>query len=126
MKFTQTNDAPSAIGPYSQAVSVAGMVYTSGQIALRADGKEDVLSQGIKEQTTQVLQNLQNVLRASDSDKSLVIKCNIFLFDMGDFAIVNELYAEFFGDHKPARSTVAVKTLPKNVLIEIDAIALSK
>lgn len=126
MKFTQTNDAPSAIGPYSQAVSVAGMVYTSGQIALRADGKEDVLSQGIKEQTTQVLQNLQNVLRASDSDKSLVIKCNIFLFDMGDFAIVNGLYAEFFGDHKPARSTVAVKTLPKNVLIEIDAIALSK
>ena len=126
MKFTQTNDAPSAIGPYSQAVCVAGMVYTSGQIALMADGGEDVLSQGIKEQTAQVLQNLQNVLKASDSDKSKVIKCNIFLLDMGDFAVVNELYAEFFGSHKPARSTVAVKTLPKNVLIEIDAIALSK
>jgi len=126
MKFTQTNDAPSAIGPYSQAVCAGGMVYTSGQIALTADGKEDILSKGIKEQTIQVLQNLQNVLKASDSDKSKVIKCNIFLFDMGDFAIVNEIYAEFFGNHKPARSTVAVKTLPKNVLIEIDAIALNK
>lgn len=126
MKFTQTNDAPSAIGPYSQAVCVGNMVYTSGQIALTVDGKDDIFSQGIKEQTAQVLKNLQNVLKASGSDKSSVIKCNIFLDDMGDFGIVNELYAEFFGDHKPARSTIAVKTLPKNALIEIDAIAISK
>lgn len=126
MTFTQTNDAPSAIGPYSQAVCVGDMIYTSGQIALTSDGKDDILHQGIKEQTTQVLTNLQNVLKASGSDKSKIIKCNIFLDDMGDFGIVNSLYEEFFGEHKPARSTIAVQTLPKNALIEIDAIALSK
>jgi 2-iminobutanoate/2-iminopropanoate deaminase len=126
MNFTKTNDAPSAIGPYSQAVCVNDMVYTSGQIALTIDGKDDILSQGIKEQTTQVLKNLQNVLKASNSDKSKVIKCNIFLANMEDFGIINGLYEEFFGNHKPARSTVAVKTLPKNALIEIDAIAVIK
>ena len=126
MNFTKTNDAPSAIGPYSQAVCVNDMVYTSGQIALTIDGKDDILSQGIKEQTTQVLKNLQNVLKASNSDKSKVIKCNIFLANMEDFGIINGLYEDFFGNHKPARSTVAVKTLPKNALIEIDAIAVIK
>ena len=126
MNFTKTNDAPSAIGPYSQAVCVNDMVYTSGQIALTIDGKDNILSQGIKEQTTQVLKNLQNVLKASNSDKSKVIKCNIFLANMEDFGIINGLYEEFFGNHKPARSTVAVKTLPKNALIEIDAIAVIK
>lgn len=125
MEFTKTNNAPSAIGPYSQAIKVGNMVYTSGQIALKSDGSDDILSQNIKEQSIQVLQNLQAVLQASGSDKSKVIKCNIFLADMGDFALVNELYAEFFEAHKPARSTVAVKTLPKNALIEIDAIAIA-
>ena len=125
MKFTQTNDAPSAIGPYSQAITVANIVYTSGQIALTSNGGDEILSQGVKEQTTQVLANLQAVLVASGSDKSKVIKANIFLADMEHFAIVNEIYANFFQDHKPARSTVCVRTLPKDALIEIDAIAIS-
>ena len=124
MKFTQTNDAPSAIGPYSQAVVVDGMVYTSGQIALLPDGNEDILKDGVAPQTKQVLENLKAVLEASGSSMSKVIKTTIFLSSMDDFTTVNEIYAEAFGDHKPVRSTVAVKSLPKGALVEIDAVAL--
>lgn len=124
MKFVQTNKAPSAIGPYSQAVVANGMVYTSGQIALTSEGV--MLEDDILVQTAQVLKNLQAVLLEAGSDFDKVVKTTIFLASMDDFVAVNELYAEAFGSHKPARSTVAVKTLPKNALVEIDAIALVK
>ncbi len=125
IKFTQTSKAPSAIGPYSQAAVVNGMVYTSGQIALMPDGGEDLLKDGVAPQTKQVLENLKAVLEESGSSMDKVVKTTIFLSSMDDFKTVNEIYADAFGDHKPARSTVAVKTLPKNALVEIDAIALT-
>ena len=124
MTYTQTNDAPSAIGPYSQAVVVNGMVYTSGQIALKPDGSDELLKEDVVVQAVQVLKNLENVLKASGSSMDKVVKTTIFLANMDDFAVVNEVYEEAFGEHKPARSTVAVKTLPKNALVEIDAVAL--
>jgi len=126
MEFVQTSKAPSAIGPYSQAVVSNGMVYTSGQIALKADGSDEYLSEAVEVQAVQVLKNLEAVLQEAGSDLSKVIKTTIFLADMADFASVNEIYEEAFAEHKPARSTVAVKTLPKNALVEIDAIALVK
>ena len=113
MKFVQTKDAPSAIGPYSQAVIAGGIVYTSGQIALTPEG--NMLEDNVVIQTKQVLKNLEAVLKEAGSS-----------LDMDDFATINEIYAKTFGSHKPARSTVAVKTLPKNALVEIDAIALIK
>lgn len=121
MKFVQTSKAPSAIGPYSQAVVANGMVYTSGQIALTPDGI--MLEDDVVVQTKQVLNNLQAVLQEAGSSLDMVIKTTIFIADMDDFAVINEIYAEAFGSHKPARSTVAVKTLPKNALVEIDAVA---
>ncbi|BCD60042.1 MULTISPECIES: RidA family protein [unclassified Nitratiruptor] len=123
MHSVQTSNAPQAIGPYSQAMIVDGMVYTSGQIALLPDGSDELLSKDVATQAKQVLQNLKNVLEAAGSGMDKVIKTTIFLADMNDFATVNTVYEEAFGNHKPARSTVAVKTLPKNALVEIDAIA---
>jgi 2-iminobutanoate/2-iminopropanoate deaminase len=124
MKYVQTDKAPSAIGPYSQAVSINNMVYTSGQIALLPDGNDELLSKDVTTQAKQVLKNLENVLIAAGSSMQNVIKTTIFLADMSDFVTVNEVYEKAFGDHKPARSTVAVKTLPKNALVEIDAVAV--
>jgi len=124
MKFVQTENAPSAIGPYSQAVVVNGMVYTSGQIALTPEGGDELLQEDVVVQAVRVMKNLEAVLVASGSSLSNVIKTTIFLADMDDFVTVNEIYAEAFGSHKPVRSTVAVKTLPKNALVEIDAVAL--
>ena len=124
MKYVQTNKAPSAIGPYSQAVVANGMVFTSGQIALTPEGV--MLENDVVIQTKQVLKNLQAVLEEAGSSMGEVIKTTIFLDSMDDFVVVNEIYAEAFGDHKPARATVAVKTLPKNALVEIDAVALVK
>ena len=124
MKFIQTPKAPSAIGPYSQATVVNGMVYTSGQIALLANGSDELLSADVATQTKQVLTNLREVLEAADSSLQNVIKTTIFIADMDDFAIINEIYESFFATHKPVRSTVAVKTLPKNALVEIDAVAI--
>ncbi|MDY0123462.1 RidA family protein [Sulfurimonas sp.] len=124
MKFVQTNKAPSAIGPYSQAVVANGMVFTSGQIALTPEGV--MLENDVVVQTKQVLKNLQAVLEEAGASMQSVIKTTIFLDSMDDFATVNEIYAQAFGSHKPARSTVAVKTLPKNALVEIDAVALVK
>ncbi len=126
MKFTQTQNAPSAIGPYSQAVVHGGLVYTSGQIALKPDGDDAILKENVILQAKQVLSNLEAVLQASGSSMDKVIKTTIFLADMNDFAAVNEVYEAAFGTHKPARSTVAVKTLPKNALVEIDAIAIAE
>jgi len=126
MKYIQTKKAPSAIGPYSQATVVNGIVYTSGQIALLPNGSDTLLSADVATQTNQVLQNLQEVLESAGSSLSDVIKTTIFIADMDSFATVNEVYESFFKEHKPARSTVAVKTLPKNALVEIDAIAMLK
>ena len=122
MKYIQTDKAPQAIGPYSQAVSVNGMLYTSGQIALTSDGV--MLENNIDAQTHQVLQNLSEVLQEAGSSLSKVVKTTIFLDSMDDFVVVNRIYEQYFQNHKPARATVAVKTLPKNALVEIDAIAI--
>jgi len=122
MKFVQTDKAPSAIGPYSQAVVANGMVYTSGQIALTPEGV--MLESDVVIQTKQVLKNLKAVLEEAGSSMNQVIKTTIFIDSMDDFVIINEIYEEAFGSHKPARATVAVKTLPKNALVEIDAVAL--
>ncbi len=122
MECISTDKAPQAIGPYSQAVVVNGMLYTSGQIALTPEGV--MLGADIVLQTQQVLRNLEAVLSAGGSEMSKVVKCTIFLSSMDDFATVNDLYEAAFKRHKPVRSTVAVKTLPKNALVEIDAIAL--
>jgi 2-iminobutanoate/2-iminopropanoate deaminase len=126
MKFIQTERAPSAIGPYSQAVVVNGMVYTSGQIALTPEGSDELLREDVVVQAVRVMKNLEAVLEEAGSSLDSVIKTTIFLADMDSFALVNEVYAEAFGSHKPVRSTVAVKTLPKNALVEIDAVALQK
>jgi 2-iminobutanoate/2-iminopropanoate deaminase len=121
MEIVNTEKAPEAIGPYSQAVIANGLIYTSGQIALTPSG--ELIERDIKKQTRQVLTNLKNVLESVESGLDRVIKTTIYLENMEDFGIVNVIYAEYFGDHKPVRSTVAVKTLPKNVLVEIDCIA---
>ncbi len=122
MKIVTTPNAPAAIGPYSQAIIANGMVFTSGQIALTPEGA--FVEGGVEVQTTQVLANLKAVLEAAGSGLDKVVKTTIFLANMEDFAAVNGLYEAFFGTHKPARSTVAVKTLPKNALVEIEAVAL--
>ncbi|DAB31423.1 MAG TPA: deaminase [Sulfurospirillum sp. UBA11407] len=124
MQYIATSKAPQAIGPYSQGISVGNFIFTSGQIALKPDGS---LNDGdIKVQATQVLTNLSEVLKEAGSSLDKVVKTTIFLSDMDDFKSVNEVYAQFFGSHKPARSTVAVKTLPLGVKVEIEAIALKE
>jgi 2-iminobutanoate/2-iminopropanoate deaminase len=122
LQFVETDRAPGAIGPYSQAVAVDGWVFCSGQIPINpATG---VLIEGdIAAQTDQVLENLAAVLSAAGASLSSVVKTTVFLEDMGDFAGMNEVYAKHFGDHRPARAAVAVRTLPKNVSVEIEAIA---
>ena len=121
MEYIHTDKAPKAIGPYSQAIKIGDFIFTSGQIALTPNG--EMREEDIETQVTQVLTNLKNILEEAGSSLDKVIKTTIFLANMDDFAKVNEIYAKFFGSHKPARSTVAVKTLPKNALIEIEAIA---
>jgi len=117
-----TEKAPSAIGPYSQAVGIANLVYTSGQIPINpSTGKVDAVT--IEEQTIQVLENLKNVLEAADSNISKVIKTTVFIKNMEDFSKINEVYARYFTDSFPARSCVEVAKLPKDVLIEIEAVA---
>ncbi len=123
MRFVSTKEAPAAIGPYSQAVIANGLVYTSGQIALMPDGTME--TRGIEYQTKQVMKNLFYVLREAGSGFEHVIKTTIYLADMNDFEKVNEIYAHHFGEHRPARSTIAVKTLPKNALVEIECIAFA-
>ncbi|MDD2828932.1 MAG: RidA family protein [Sulfuricurvum sp.] len=122
MTIVQTPNAPAAIGPYSQAIIANGMVFTSGQIALTPAG--EMLSGDVKVQCAQVMSNLKAVLEASGSSLDKVVKTTIFLDNMDDFVAVNAIYAEAFRDHKPARSTVAAKTLPRNALVEIEAIAM--
>ena len=120
----QTDQAPKAIGPYSQAIKVGNLVYTAGQIPI--DPKTgNFVAGGINEQTRQVLQNLQAVLAAVGSSLDQVVKATVFLKNIGDFAAMNEIYAEYLGDAKPARSTVAVAELPRGALVEIDLVALA-
>lgn len=121
-KSVSTAEAPRAIGPYSQAVRGAGLVFTAGQIGLDpATG--DLVPGGAREQTERVLLNLQAVLRASGSGLDRVLKTTVFLKDFGDFAAMNEVYARFFPSDPPARSTVGVSALPKGAAVEIEAVA---
>ncbi len=123
MKLIATNEAPQAIGPYSQAIEANGLIYTSGQIALKADGTME--TGDIEHQTHQVMKNLFYVLEAAGAHFNDVIKTTIYLDSMDDFDSVNKVYAHYFATHKPARSTIAVQTLPKNALVEIECIALA-
>lgn len=117
-----TNNAPAAIGPYSQAISVNGMLYTSGQIPI--DPKTgNLVEGGITEQTVRVLENLNGVLQAAGASFDKVVKTTVFIKNMGDFATVNEIYGTYFKAPYPARSCVEVARLPKDVLIEIECIA---
>lgn len=113
--------APQAIGPYSQAQIYNGLIYTSGQIPLNAQG--EFVQGDISMQATQVLENLKAILQSAGSSLEKVIKTTVFLSDMNDFEALNKVYAQYFDTHKPARSTIAVKTLPKNSLVEIECIA---
>ena len=118
-----TDSAPQAIGPYSQAVVAGGVVYCSGQIAMQP-GTTDFEGGDVVAQAKRVLSNLAGVLEASGSSPEKVLKTTVYLVDMEDFPKVNEVYAEFFGDTRPARATVAVHQLPKGARVEIDAVAL--
>ena len=124
MKTVQTNQAPAAIGPYSQGIIVNNLFYSSGQIPLTAEG---VLVDGdIKEQTHQVFRNLHAVLTEAGASFETVVKATVFIKNMDEFALVNEIYGEYFSTHKPARSCVEVARLPKDVLVEIEVVALVK
>jgi 2-iminobutanoate/2-iminopropanoate deaminase len=117
-----TADAPQAIGPYSQAISIGDLVFCSGQIPLTPQGV--IIEGDIAAQTRQVLTNLQAVLAAAGSSLARVVKTTVFLADMGEFAAMNHVYSEFFGDAPPARSTVQVVRLPRDARVEIEAVAL--
>ncbi len=122
IKTISTPKAPAAIGPYSQAKVVNGILYTSGQVALSpADGS--ICGETIEEQTEAVMQNLKAILEEAGTDFTKVVKTTCFLADMGDFGKFNEIYGKYFTE-KPARSCVAVKTLPKNLLCEVEVIAV--
>ena len=120
MKVIQTPNAPAAIGPYSQAVQVGDFLFTSGQIPLRADGT--LLEGDITAQTNQVLANLKAVIEAAGSTLNHVVKTTVFLKNLDDFVPMNRVYGDTFGSHTPARSTVQVAKLPRDVLVEIEAI----
>ena len=122
MKAIHTDKAPKAIGPYSQAIEAGGLVFVSGQLPVNpSTGK--FAEGGIKEQTRQSLTNAQQVLQAAGTDLSRVVKTTVFLSDMDNFGAMNEVYAEFFSQPFPARSAFAVRTLPKEALVEIECIA---
>lgn len=123
LRNVHSPDAPAAIGPYSQAIVAGGLVYTAGQIAL--DPRSGELSGGdVAAQTARVLENLGAVLTAAGASLGTVVKTTVYLADMAEFAAMNEVYARYFGDHKPARSTVQAAALPRGARVEIDCIAL--
>ncbi|HEU4697936.1 MAG TPA: RidA family protein [Gemmatimonadales bacterium] len=122
VEFVSTEQAPKAIGPYSQATIAGGFIYTAGQIALDPQTME-IVQGDVATQTKRVMENLRAVLAAAGSDLSRVVKTTVFLTDMADFAAMNEVYGAAFGDHRPARSTVAVAGLPRNVKVEIEVVA---
>ncbi|MEO8449750.1 MAG: RidA family protein [Gemmatimonadota bacterium] len=122
IEFVSTTGAPKAIGPYSQATIAGNLVYTAGQIALDPVSMQ-IVGGGVGDQTEQVMKNLDAVLKAAGTDLSKTVKTTVFLTDMADFAAMNEVYARAFGDHRPARSTVAVVGLPRGVKVEIEVAA---
>ncbi|VYT03359.1 deaminase [Campylobacter ureolyticus] len=121
MKVIKTLEAPAAIGPYSQAIKGNGFLFVSGQIPLTPNG--ELAGDDIKTQTKQVLKNLKMILKEADLSLKDTVKTTIFLKNMDDFSVVNEIYAQAFGEHKPARSTIEISKLPKDVLVEIELIA---
>ena len=124
MEAIQTDQAPLAIGPYSQAIKTNGFVFLSGQIPLVPETMQ-IVEGDIREQTERVFENLLGVLAAAGSSLGKVVKTTVFLADMNDFVTMNEVYAQYFGEHKPARSTVQAARLPRDVRIEIEVIALA-
>lgn len=124
LNIVETDAAPAAIGPYSQAVAVDGWVFCSGQVPLSPETGE-LVGGDVTAQTEQVMKNLRAVLAAAGSDFSRVVKTTVFLSSMDHFSAMNTVYARHFGDHRPARATVAVLTLPKNVDVEIEVTARS-
>ena len=123
MEFVNSPMAPKAIGPYSQAVVHNDILYLSGQIALDPSGERDYSQASVVEQTQRLLQNLAAVLEAGGSERGKVLRVGIFLTDMQDFAEVNRVYEDFFGEHKPARFCVAVSALPRGMKVEMEATA---
>lgn len=124
MKIVSTNQAPAAIGPYSQGIVANQLFYSSGQIPLTPKG--EIVAGGVVEQTHQVFRNLQAVLEEAGASLETVIKATVFIQNMDDFATINEVYGGYFSSHKPARSCVEVARLPKDVLLEIEVIAQVK
>jgi 2-iminobutanoate/2-iminopropanoate deaminase len=124
MRVVLTNQAPAAIGPYSQGIIVNNLFYSSGQIPLTAEGT--MIEGDVAAQTHQVFQNLQAVLEEAGASLETVVKATVFIKDMNDFGAINEVYGEYFHTHKPARSCVEVARLPKDALVEIEVIALVK
>ncbi len=122
MKLHYTENAPVAIGPYSQAVAVDDWLFTSGQVAL-GPASGEMVAEDFEGQARQVLANLKAVLAEGGCSPSDVVKATIYLVDLGDFAVLNRLYGDFMGSHRPARSTVQVAALPKKALVEIDMVA---
>ena len=122
-KIVSTEKAPKAIGPYSQAILTENLVFTAGQVGLDPSTM-DLVEGGIEAQTRQVLTNLKHVLETADSGLNFVVKTTVFLQDLSDFAKMNPVYAEFFPENPPARSTVQVAGLPKGALVEIECVAL--
>jgi 2-iminobutanoate/2-iminopropanoate deaminase len=118
----ETNEAPKAIGPYSQGIKAGGFVFVSGQVAIDP-ATQNVIEGDVKAQTERICQNLKAILEAAGSDLESVVKSTVFLRSMADFAAMNEVYGRYFKNEPPARSTVAVAGLPRDVLVEIDVIA---
>jgi 2-iminobutanoate/2-iminopropanoate deaminase len=124
MESIQTDRAPQAIGPYSQAIKANGFIFASGQIPLDPATMQ-IVEGGVEEQTERVLDNLKAVLESAGSSLDRVVKTTVYLADMSEFAAMNEIYARYFGSTKPARATVQVARLPRDVKVEIDAVALA-
>ena len=124
-EVVSTKDAPQAVGPYSQAIRANGFVFVSGQVAIDP-ATQQVIVGDVKAHTDRVLRNLSEILEAAESGLGRVVRCGVFLKNIGDFAAMNEVYGKYFSTAPPARTTVEVARLPKDVLVEIDVIALAK
>ncbi|MCX8034966.1 MAG: RidA family protein [Candidatus Dojkabacteria bacterium] len=122
MKIINTPKAPTPVGPYSQAIVVDNFIFCSGQIGL--DPNTNRLVEGLENQFHQIMQNIRSILEEAGTSLDKVVKVTIFITDISKFSMVNELYSQYFSDHKPARSTVEVSNLPKNALIEIEVLAV--
>ncbi len=122
MKTIQTKNAPAAVGAYAQGIVTDNLIFTSGQLPL--DPATGELEMEIKKATKRALENIKAIVEAGGSSIDKIVKCNVFLDDVNDFAALNQVYEEFFGDHKPARSALEVANIPKGAVIEIEAIAV--